>query len=104
MENEMTELKPCPFCGNAPEMESEDGFSFVRCYDQHCKADARSGLWLSESEAIEAWNTRAPVVVTDEMVERALDAYVKTIYVPRGGVPYEAVRNALGAVLNGGEK
>lgn len=65
----MTELKPCPFCGDpgvdveATQEYDEYGFEIVdhrwyaQCRNPHC--GARSGLFDERSYAITAWNTRA---------------------------------------------
>ena len=65
----MSELKPCPFCGEQEYMErwemapfekkhileGNDGFFYgVACIS----CDAASGSKLSEEEAITAWNRR----------------------------------------------
>ena len=54
----MTELKPCPFCCGEAE-HYEDGYMqhYVVCTRRGCYA--RSFGFESESEAAEAWNTRA---------------------------------------------
>lgn len=56
------ELKPCPFCGNAPTLicvvEATDRFereAMVRC--DHCAIAIADEY---RSEAIAAWNRRAP--------------------------------------------
>jgi Lar family restriction alleviation protein len=69
----MTNLKPCPFCGKAGEMEVNiDGSGYwVGCSDT--KFLFKPGACLhppwdyfeSEEEAIEAWNKRTPPPVHD---------------------------------------
>lgn len=50
-------IKPCPFCGGAPEVRHHAGDT----YDIKCAVCwARSGLYYSEQEAAAAWNTRVP--------------------------------------------
>lgn len=55
----MPELKPCPFCGNIPELTVDnicDELNYqVSC--THCFA--RTYLETSEEEAVEQWNRRA---------------------------------------------
>ena len=56
----MTELKPCPFCGN-DEIDccyeaEEDVYEFYFCKCKACGATA--GFYQTEQEAIAAWNKR----------------------------------------------
>lgn len=56
--NTNEQLKPCPFCRNIARLEKVRSalfvFKYVKC--QHCRAMTR--LFLSEKQAIEAWNRR----------------------------------------------
>lgn len=50
----MSELLPCPFCGEKARIDRYEHFYRVLCTD--CPASTE---WLySEQEAIDAWNTR----------------------------------------------
>ncbi len=54
-------LKPCPFCGGEPYLESygPGGFSgSVYCSTEGCAADGYNAS--SEKEAIDRWNRRTP--------------------------------------------
>lgn len=53
----MADLKPCPFCGGEAKIfkMASDQLKMVVCSD--CMA--QSGLFLTDNEAIEAWNRRA---------------------------------------------
>ena len=69
----MSELKPCPFCGNKKISvvvdnaeyslglvdESETSFK-VMCSSTSCGCGASSGWHNTREEAINAWNTRIP--------------------------------------------
>lgn len=71
----MKDLKPCPFCGGEAKVHKADvpfyrmhkeGW-YVMCHGRECCADlgfggedyqGTSGMFGTEAEAIEAWNTR----------------------------------------------
>ena len=65
----MTELKPCPFCGNEKvqaEVEEDDRryYSKVRCLNWECEADLNAQGRFAEPHhayeaAAKAWNKRA---------------------------------------------
>jgi len=79
------ELKPCPFCGQAPEWNnskttfsaqcsgSPDGPFYGDYSSQHrCLVSPSSGDWKTEESAVTAWNTRAPDplhTIAQEMAE-----------------------------------
>lgn len=48
-------LKPCPFCGSV-HLSVLDYESRYRVECNFCKA--RSGIWDSEADAVDAWNRR----------------------------------------------
>ena len=71
----MTDLKPCPFCATEPNVEPWHGGPSskrrVGCENEDC--DVQPSVCGDTYEiAARRWNTRKSVV-TDEMVERALD-------------------------------
>lgn len=59
------ELKPCPWCGYAAR--------YIIGYGVQCTGCGASRPSTAD-EAIAAWNTRPPIVVTDEMLNRACAA------------------------------
>ena len=101
------ELKPCPFCGAAPYADEGETMAVIECVNQQCSMRPSispdnekhaSGLEL----ATDAWNRRAPLVVTDEMVEMALLIWYGTPYPMTGDCPQKdrtSMRAALGAAL-----
>ena len=55
----MSELKPCPFCGNTPMLRNDAGEWRVECSGPECDCLPSTWWYESEEEAIEAWNRRA---------------------------------------------
>ena len=89
-------LKPCPFCGGLAKASSASGaesVSQVQCN----RCGAATNCFMYRSEAIAAWNRRAPVEITDEMIGRALKAMLHQDQ-PRD--PGFCMRTALAAALN----
>ena len=66
---EMSELKPCPFCGGEAELIWNAIGGFAGCFDEDCPVGPSTATfavgdeWKSEADAephiIDAWNTRA---------------------------------------------
>lgn len=53
-----TELKPCPFCGEPPELcEWLKGWS-IDCLNDNCLVHPDTPIFGMRGEAIEAWNKR----------------------------------------------
>ena len=77
----MSSLKPCSFCGAEPTVSyyhiqspfSSNEVQFTKVGCDECDVAFNSEPDF-ETDAITAWNTRAPIPVTDEMVERAMVA------------------------------
>jgi Lar family restriction alleviation protein len=58
-EQEMEELKPCPFCGQEPMGEPLGSmFHTFRIICPHC--DMLGPEVMTRTEAVEAWNRRLP--------------------------------------------
>lgn len=58
----MSDLKPCPFCGSAGEIEHKKYLNtwIVQCSNQTCFASYMIGWdYDTEEEAVEGWNRRA---------------------------------------------
>ena len=51
----MSDIKPCPFCGGKAEIRFGGPYSIVRCSGCGVKTDP----FISDEDAIDAWNTRA---------------------------------------------
>ena len=101
----MSQLKPCPFCGEVPQIqhdewrdEGKDGPAvYIVCRSSTCWAEP-SVMGDTEESAAAFWNTRA-VVVTDEMVE-ILHAQLDYLSPnPNCGISQRALRAALEAAL-----
>ena len=83
----MTSLKPCPFCGAAPEVEELYADAYVLCPNCH----ARTGIEQTEDLAIAAWNSRTDNshAMQEEMLSMLLELqecseYWSEYYVPIG--------------------
>jgi hypothetical protein len=50
------EIKPCPFCGEKPEVV-DDGYGWMVVCDGDSHY-ARAGLFMTEEQAVEEWNKR----------------------------------------------
>lgn len=71
--DKMTELKPCPFCGQIPEGPWETDNSYVLEYGFRC-----CGIFMfktdAEDKASSIWNTRAaPPIDIDRLAEETAD-------------------------------
>ncbi|MCR4819355.1 MAG: Lar family restriction alleviation protein [Fretibacterium sp.] len=53
------ELKPCPFCGEAPIIRDLDLLFRVECSNLYCNCTALTHIARSRKEAIRFWNRRA---------------------------------------------
>ena len=65
----MTDLKPCPFCGNPPaRLVSLDGKKYISCLNYKCPCQPETAAYKAKGAAARAWNRRAdnvaPVVHT----------------------------------------
>lgn len=65
----MTELLPCPFCGGLKIRLVGSRRPYWMALCDGCGANG--GLCHVHEEAVATWNTRAPIVIDDAMVERA---------------------------------
>lgn len=59
----MTDLKPCPFCGETPEMVEEERLNnaryFIKCSNEKCKMVVETLYSTERKRARETWNHRA---------------------------------------------
>lgn len=51
-------LKPCPFCGENPIIETSKKITYIFCNNEDCPMDAVEVEDCNREEAIKAWNTR----------------------------------------------
>jgi Lar family restriction alleviation protein len=71
-------LSPCPFCGIKRKIKViEDDMFYVQCL----KCGTRTDYYLWESDAIAAWNQRAPSEENRKLVEalEEIEAILETI-------------------------
>jgi Lar family restriction alleviation protein len=68
----MSKLLPCPFCGKQPSIETEKRAFAIMCLTPDC-GEVMSRWFMTEDEAVAAWNTRAPVTFSDPDEEVDLD-------------------------------
>ena len=55
----MDELKPCPFCGGTPYIQSRPTARKTKIYSVKCKCGAMHKFKDRRHKAIEVWNRRA---------------------------------------------
>ena len=60
----MAELKPCPFCGATPTLETfTDMFNRIKygveCHFADCEISPYTAWYADKNDAIEAWNRRS---------------------------------------------
>ena len=85
-------LKPCPFCGEVPKLESADDNSAARvvCRNPFCRMSAVMTLIsIPHGEPAERWNTRFP----DPLLTEALDALRELVAFIEGEAPTLAEEN-----------
>ncbi len=63
-------LKPCPFCGNIPELNynTEAKKYYIQCEMQECNIGAGT-LWLEQADVVSDWNTRAADSINQALVD-----------------------------------
>ena len=55
----MSELKPCPFCGELPIQFVKDGLTQIRCNNTQCWIEPATSFYTDRKTAVEAWEERA---------------------------------------------
>jgi Lar family restriction alleviation protein len=67
------DLKPCPFCGNKPNLRYDrlDNFYIVKCDSSECPINPDTAHCDTEEGAIECWNSRenSSVVSVDNQLK-----------------------------------
>ena len=65
----MSNLKPCPFCGDNAELRGGKGVaSWIICNNTKCRAT--QGLELTGENAVKMWNTRHAEDAKDREIDR----------------------------------
>lgn len=61
-EGEMSELKPCPFCGELPKLEYGNGIKkyWYVCENEKCSCQPLTYAHKNKGVVTRAWNTRTP--------------------------------------------
>jgi hypothetical protein len=82
------ELKPCPFCGNVPELgeHNVDQSSWKPRYDVACRNDKciLQRTYETQAVAVAAWNTRP---IEDELLEK-----LQQLRAQWESVPWDAIQ------------
>ena len=55
----MSELKPCPFCGELPIEFIKDELTQIRCNNTQCWIVPATSFYTDRKTAVEAWEERA---------------------------------------------
>lgn len=96
----MSELKPCPFCGEKPRLYVDEvdlnGSATADSFSYYCdECDFSRGEFLHVEQAEESWNSRAELTVTEE-TNRLLNLECEEL---KGDV--EKLKNALQELVDG---
>lgn len=76
----MSEIKSCPFCGGeAKSYSTNRGFWGVDCESNECFTHTMVADYITEEEAIEAWNTRVDVPETNVGKTKAIDEFASAL-------------------------
>lgn len=76
--NNDIKLKPCPFCGQIPEILGEETDEPIGVHCLHC--DYELGYFDTVEEAAETWNTRKGETFADkevEFIEKAISMAIR---------------------------
>ena len=55
----MKKLKPCPFCGEIPEIHGSNNKYYTTCINPSCKIVVETVNKNTKAEVVKDWNTRA---------------------------------------------
>lgn len=91
----MSDLKPCPFCGNQARLVRRNGITLVWCK----KCETGTGLCVGDG-AITKWNTRPAEDAKDAEIAR-LKSIIEELTKPRTDKMKEAVQTARKEVFIG---
>ena len=65
------ELKRCPFCGKTVTRMSgnsvADDSHAIACFNSSCVVQPRTNTFILHKQALQAWNTREPVLSVEEI-------------------------------------
>ena len=119
-DNRTTELLPCPFCSSEPDLLESYGGWYIRCScgvsmcENYSEGGFPVGEFVTEAEAIAAWNTRATHgTLTAEKVRETVEKHwhdlpneydmPEATALPEYSYNWQAIADELNAELGSGE-
>ncbi len=84
------ELKPCPFCGEIPQIKITTGYTIIICQNENCFSMPNASAF-TEKDALNKWNTR---LESSGLSEEEVKKRIRSVYVAGGEGDYELGRVA----------
>jgi Lar family restriction alleviation protein len=97
---ELTKLKPCPFCGSEGKLTGNRPYTYkVTCQNTNLLCNVSLGRCFSKEEAISQWNTRAKDDLLDACIEARRFIHYSTGNIPIRGTEYLRVKEMLESAI-----